>query len=220
MTDPAKSGGATMKHILFQGDSITDSDRNRTWDIDLGKGYPLLVSGSLGFAHPGRYRFSNKGISGNRIVDLYARIKCDIINLQPDVLSILVGVNDAGHEYGSRNGVSAEKYGIIYDLMIREILSALPQVRIMILEPFVLEGEATQAHWPAFYTEVAARARQAKMIAEKYNLTYVPLQTAFETAAAGNSNEYWLRDGIHPTPAGHELIRNAWLEAFRSLEQP
>lgn len=207
-----------MKHILFQGDSITDADRNRQWDIDLGKGYPQLVGGALSYESPGFYQFTNRGISGNRIVDLQARIKCDIINLKPDVMSILIGVNDAGHDIDNHNGVSTEKYGLLYDLLIQEILEALPDIKIMILEPFVLKGIYTQERWDIFYSEVSARAEKAKMIAQKYNLVYVPLQKAFEQAAAANSDECWLRDGIHPTPAGHELIKREWLKAFRALD--
>lgn len=206
-----------MKHILFQGDSITDADRNRTWEIDLGKGYPMLVASELAYKQPGCYTFTNRGISGNRIVDVYARIKCDLINLGPDVVSILIGVNDVGHEFSSKNGVSAEKFYTVYDLMIQEILAALPNIKIIIMEPFVLKGMYTQENWDAFYAEVRARAEKAKLIAEKYNLVYVPLQQSFETVAAGNSDENWLRDGVHPTPAGHELIKREWLNAFRTL---
>ncbi|MBQ9920892.1 MAG: lysophospholipase, partial [Clostridia bacterium] len=85
--------------ILFQGDSITDAGRARDNDINLGTGYPMLVKATLGFEEPGKYEFFNRGISGNRVVDLYARIKNDIINLKPDVMSILIGVNDVWHEY-------------------------------------------------------------------------------------------------------------------------
>jgi len=207
-----------MKHILFQGDSITDADRNRDWDIDLGKGYPLLVGSALGYECPGRYTFTNKGISGNRIVDVFARIKCDIINLKPDIMSILIGVNDVGHEIGHDNGVSADKFFLVYDLLIQEILTALPDIKIMILGPFVLKGLYTRDSWDLFYSEVCERAEKAKMIAEKYNLVYVPLQQSFETAAAGNADENWLRDGVHPTPAGHKLIAQEWLKAFRALD--
>lgn len=80
--------------ILFQGGSITDGCRDRDNDKNLGMGYPFLIRAALGFEHPGRYEFINRGIGGNRVVDIYARIKQDIINLKPDVMSILVGVND------------------------------------------------------------------------------------------------------------------------------
>ena len=87
-----------MKTILFQGDSITDAGRARDNDANRGVGYPHLVSARLGCDNPTEFNFINRGISGNRIVDLYARIKADIINLKPDVMSILIGVNDVWHE--------------------------------------------------------------------------------------------------------------------------
>ena len=97
--------------ILFQGDSITDAGRSRDNDQYIGTGYPLLVKSELGYKFPGKYEFINRGISGNRIVDLYARIKADIINIKPDVMSILIGVNDVWHEFGvNPNGVSSEKF--------------------------------------------------------------------------------------------------------------
>ena len=110
-----------MKTILFQGDSITDCGRNREQLEGTGTGYPLLVKAQLGFENPGEYTFINKGISGNRIVDLYARIKADIINLKPDYISFLIGVNDVWHEFGGRNGVAAEKFEKIYTMLIEEI---------------------------------------------------------------------------------------------------
>ena len=103
-----------MKTILFQGDSITDAGRNRENDANLGVGYPTLIKGELGFEEPGEFCFLNRGIGGNRIVDLYARIKMDIINLKPDVMSILIGVNDVWHDFSMHNGVDAEKFYKIY----------------------------------------------------------------------------------------------------------
>ena len=91
--------------ILFQGDSITDCGRSRENNINVGTGYALLVKSALGFEEPAAHEFLNRGISGNRIVDVYARIKKDIINLKPDVMSLLIGVNDVWHETGdSPNG--------------------------------------------------------------------------------------------------------------------
>ena len=96
------------KRILFQGDSITDCSRSRSDLTEMGGGYPRLVKAALGMDHPGEYEFINRGISGNRIVDLYARIKADFINLKPDYASIYIGVNDAWHEIGSQNGVDTD----------------------------------------------------------------------------------------------------------------
>ena len=110
-----------MKTILFQGDSITDVDRTRDSDMYLGRGYAMLVEASLGADRPGQFRFLNRGISGNRVVDLYARIKKDMINLKPDYMSILIGINDVWHEYTRQNGVDAEKYEMVYGLLIEEL---------------------------------------------------------------------------------------------------
>lgn len=112
------------KRILFQGDSITDCGRHRDQFHDLGRGYPHLIKAGLGLDCPGDYEFINRGISGNRIVDLYARIKCDFINLQPDYASIYIGVNDTWHEIASQNGVDTAKFEKIYEMLIDEIQAA------------------------------------------------------------------------------------------------
>jgi len=202
--------------ILFQGDSITDVGRSRENNIQIGWGYPLLVKAELGFEKPGEHEFLNRGISGNRIVDLYARIKSDIINLKPDFMSILIGVNDVWHELlESPNGVDAEKFFVIYDMLITEIKAALPNIKIMILEPFVLRAGSTEEHWDTFSTEVLKRAEKAKLIAEKHNLKFIPLQNKFDELAKLAPNDYWLTDGVHPSSMGHELIKNEWLKAFK-----
>ena len=127
--------------ILFQGDSITDAGRSRTDEVNVGVGYPLLVKAMLGFENPGKYEFFNRGISGNRIVDLYARIKQDLINHNPDYLSILIGVNDVWHELNEQNGVAAPKFEKIYSMLIEEIKEALPNIKIFILEHLTIDNE-------------------------------------------------------------------------------
>ena len=205
--------------ILFQGDSITDADRSWNDNSRLGAGYPRLVEASLGFDEPGKYEFFNKGISGNRIVDLYARIKSDLINLKPDVMSILIGVNDVWHETGDNpNGVDNDKFFKIYSMLIEEVKEALPNIKIMILEPFVLKGCSTETNWDYFSTEVPKRAMMARKIAEKYNLPFIELQAGFDKLAKSAPNEYWLGDGVHPTAKGHEFIKREWLKAFAKLK--
>ena len=209
------------KRILFQGDSITDALRSREHDFFLGNGYPTLVSARLGFEEPGKYTFLNRGISGNRVVDLYARIKIDLINLKPDVLSILIGVNDVWHEEEIKNGVDAAKFERIYDLLLDEVQEALPGVRLIILEPFVLPGSATEnapehpTRWEYFRDETPLRAAAAKRVAERHGATFVPLQHLFDEACKLAEPAYWLRDGVHPTAMGHELIAREWMKAFR-----
>ena len=206
-----------MKTILFQGDSITDAGRNRDITFDLGKGYPNLVSAHIGFENPGEYEFINRGISGNRIVDLYARMKIDLINLKPDIMSILIGVNDVWHEVARQNGVAPAKYKKIYSMLIEEVKEALPDIKIMILEPFVLEGSATAENIDKF-AEVKEMAQTAKEVAEEHNLVFVSLQDKFDEAVKLAPPEYWLGDGVHPTPKGHELIKREWLKAFEMMK--
>lgn len=208
-----------MIKILFQGDSITDCGRNRDEDISLGHGYATRVAGKLGFETPGEYEFLNRGIAGNKIVDLYARIKKDILNLKPDIMSILIGVNDVWSEVNDGDGVKAEKYEKIYDMLISEILEALPDIKIMILEPYVLLGEATKENWEYFSAEVKKRAAAAKRIAEKYGLVFVPLQEEFDKATGKIAEPYWTYEGVHPLAPGHELIARQWLSGFKKYEK-
>ena len=212
-----------MKTILFQGDSITDANRSRENDANAGIGYVTLVKGELGLNYPNQYEMYNRGISGNRVIDIYARMKKDIIKLKPDIMSILVGVNDVWHEISRQEGIDEDKYFEIYSMLIQEVKEALPDVKIMIMEPFLLSGIATEntEEWPdrfvQFSAEVKKRAVKAKEIAEKYNLPFIPLQDKFDEAAKMAPNDYWLRDGVHPTTAGHELIKREWLKYFHEL---
>lgn len=211
------------KVILFQGDSITDCGRDKDKNTHNGRGYAQLVTAHMTWSEPYRYTCINRGISGNRVVDLYARIRRDMINLKPDYMSILIGINDVWHEYASGNGVDAQKFEMVYGLMIEELQRDLPALKIMILEPFVLPGSATwtdedhPGRWEYFAAECALRRAAAKRIADKYGLVYVPLQELFDKVNADAPMGYWLVDGVHPTPAGHELIKGEWLKAFEQL---
>jgi lysophospholipase L1-like esterase len=206
-----------MKTILFQGDSITDAFRNREDDIFHGSGYPAMVSGQLGLEFPSEYTFLNRGISGNRIIDVYARIKSDIINLKPDYMSLLIGVNDVWHELLIQNGIDAIKYEKLYNLLIEELLESLPNLKLIILEPFVLSGTATEGNWDIFNLEVRKRANISMKIAEKFNMPFVSLQDKFDEAVKSTSASYWLHDGVHPTASGHALITKEWIHAFKTF---
>lgn len=217
-------GGKIMaKKILFQGDSITDCGRVSEHGFGLGCGYPLLVSSQLGAEYPNEYEFYNRGISGNRIVDLYARIKADFINIKPDYASIYIGVNDTWHELWG-NGVDTEKFEKIYTMLIDEVKAALPNIKLIIISPFVLEGPATcnteeaPNRWEFFKVDVAKKAAVAKKIAEKYGLPLIELQPVFDNACKKAPITYWTGDGVHPTPNGHELIKKLWIEAFENIK--
>ncbi|MBQ3428069.1 MAG: SGNH/GDSL hydrolase family protein [Clostridia bacterium] len=200
--------------ILFQGDSITDAMRWRESDQYRGSGYATIVSAKLGYDHPDKYEFINRGISGNRVVDLLARIKCDTINLKPDVMSILIGINDVWHELSAQNGVDADIYEEYYRLLIKQIKAALPDIRIIILEPFLLKGSATAEKWEIFRPEAEKRAAISKKIAAEFGLDFVPLMKKFDDAVKIAPPEYWIMDGVHPTAAGHELIAREWIKVF------
>lgn len=205
-----------MTVILFQGDSITDVGRNRNVPGEnnasaLGGGYPLLAASQMLRAHPdGGLKVFNRGVSGDKVPALQARWQTDTIALQPDILSILVGVNDFWHKLtGGYTGTVAD-----FDTQYRELIhgtaQALPNVRFVILEPFVLLTGAVDARWfPEFDERRAVVARIAKDVGAKFT----PLQAMFTQLAKSAPASYWLTDGVHPTIAGHAAIAERWREA-------
>ena len=209
-----------MKKILFMGDSITDAERTTTGcGQGLGCGYARLVSAHLGYKYPGEYEFVNRGINGNRIVDLYAQIKADVIEQKPDYMSILIGVNDVWHDLEPvPNGVAADKFFRVYDMFISEIKEALPDIKLMILLPFVLEASATEGKMDFFNAEVPKRAEMARKIGEKHGIPVIELQSGFDALCEKTGPEYWLYDGVHPSYAGHEFIKTKWLEVFEQIK--
>ncbi len=207
-----------MKKILFFGDSITDCGRTSpdNNNNEMGWGYANQVKTALEQKYPNEYQFFNRGIGGNRIVDLYARIKRDVINYAPDYISILIGVNDVWHELDFKNGVSNKRFEQIYSMIIEDLKEALPETKIAILEPYVLIGTATvgtQERWNAFSKEVSNKAAVSKKIAEKFDLPFIPLQALLEEK---NEGEKYLvsADGVHPNNFGHEIIAKEWLDCF------
>ncbi len=211
------------KTILFQGDSITDCGRARLEITDpgysrtgLGPGYPYLIAARLLCDRGRDFQFYNFGISGNRIVDLYARWKADCINLRPDILSILIGVNDTWHEKARRNGVEVPRYEQFYRMLMDWTLKELPDIGIVLLEPFVLPFGAVGEDW---LDEIAQRGEVVRRIANDYHAVFVPLQSVLNNALNVAPQEHWLADGVHPMPAGHQLIADAWLKAAAPLLQ-
>lgn len=202
--------------ILFQGDSITDCGRLRD-DLDssspeaLGGGYVRVISSKLeGAGH----KILNRGISGNRVVDLYARWKPDALHLKPDVLSILIGVNDTWHEFNYGNGVEVDRYAAIYRMLLEWTKAVLPDVQLVLCAPFVLPcGHVT----PDWRKEIDQRRAVVEALASDFGAVHVPLQDAFDAALADLPAESWAADGVHPTPAGHELLADCWLRHASSL---
>jgi lysophospholipase L1-like esterase len=206
--------------ILFQGDSITDAGRytevgTGVRDSSLGAGYVKLIANRLLCDSPEKnYEIINRGISGNRIVDLYARWKADCINLAPDVLTILIGVNDTWHERGGQNGVEVPRYERFYRELIEWTLSALPNIKIILMTPF---ANPVNDHIASFFPEVNERQEVVEKLAKEFSLPCVKLHEDFEAANARAPMEYWTPDGVHPSGAGHQMIADAWLKAFAQL---
>ena len=210
-----------MKIVLF-GDSITDMGRDRTSDMgafSFGHGYSNIIASQLLKSNPLRYEIYNRGISGDRIVDLYARIKRDVWNVLPNVLSILIGVNDVWHDLGENpNGVDIVRYEKVYRTIIEETKERLPDVKFILCEPFVLKGAATEEHY-ADFLKVKDYAKVVKRLAEEYSLYFLPLQKILDEAAEKFGADKFLYDGVHPSLAGAGLIADAWLNLFRSINE-
>ena len=202
--------------IMFQGDSITDCGRNTDNGslLSIGQGYALIASSYLSAKYPGKYEFVNRGVSGSRIVDVYARIKGDGWNDNPELLSLLIGINDVWHELAWRNGVNARRFRNVYRMLISDTLIESPGTKFLIMEPFILKGSATAEKWDSFRKMADENAAIAREVAEEYGQVFLPLQHLFDEACEKAPPEYWMGDGVHPTIAGHRLMADAWLKCF------
>lgn len=211
--------------ILFFGDSITDAGRNRempTHLYGLGCGYVRVIADRVLGENPTAHEIINKGISGNRIVDLYARIKSDVWNLQPDLVSILIGINDIWHEIENQNGVDIERFESVYRMIIEDTKKALPNVKMILCEPFVLEGLATVEEGTnkfERFCEVYEYAKVVRKLAKEFNLPFVSLQDKFTECAKEYSPADYLYDGVHPHIAGATLIADEWVKVFKKSIQ-
>ena len=204
--------------ILFQGDSITDCHRGREvanpndpHNIHaLGCGYAKIASAELLAQRPGdNLSFLNRGISGNRIVDLYGRIKLECINLNPNLISVLIGVNDTWHEFSRQNGVEVPKFERLYRAFLTEIREALPSVKFVVCEPFVLKCGVVTDDWVVEWDQ---RRAVACKLAQEFRAPFVQFQAMFDEAVRLAPPEYWAADGVHPTAAGHMLMAKTWLK--------
>ena len=201
--------------ILFQGDSITDCARDRGRQDQpnnteaLAGGYAGKIAGRLLADNPSlELRIFNRGIGGNRVVDLYARWRQDAIALKPDLVSILIGVNDMWHEFNFRNGVELDRFEQIYRMTLEDTRSKLPNAGFVLCEPFVLPCGVITPLWEA---DICARQKIVARLATEFGAVLVPFQQMFNAALKEAAPEYWSADGVHPTPAGHERMARFWL---------
>lgn len=204
--------------IIFFGDSITDAGRDRSNEhflLKYGAGYVNQIAGRLLLENPLKYEILNRGVSGDRIVDLYARIKVDVWNEEPDVLSILCGVNDVWHELDHNNGVDIKRFEKVYRMLLEDTLQRLPHLKIVLIEPYVLSGLATKNRLSQF-NEIREYAKIVKKLALEYNLFFIPLQEEMDKLYKTYGEDVHMLDGIHPRVAGASVIAKIWVDFFKN----
>lgn len=192
--------------ILFQGDSITDGNRGRSADPNhiLGHGYVFLIAARYGAAFSElNLDFVNRGVSGNTVLDLQQRWQTDTLALKPDLLSVLIGVNDDG------KGVSVEQYERVYDELLSAARAANPQLKLVLGEPFVKPGEMSAS--------LRQRQQVVARLAGKYGAALVRYQPVFDAAARRAPADYWIWDHVHPTYRGHQLMADEWERTVRAF---
>ena len=205
--------------ILFQGDSITDGGRKRDQQAAnntgaLGNGYAFLAAAALLKQFPDKnLQIYNKGISGNKVYQLAERWEDDCLGLKPDVLSILIGVNDFWHTLTGGYKGTIKTYRDDFTALLDRTKQQLPAVQLVIGEPFAVIGvKAVDDKWyPAFNDYRAA----SKEIAEKYGAAFIPYQSIFDKAQKTAPGSYWTGDGVHPSIAGAELMAASWIETVK-----
>ena len=220
----ARAAGASKRPLLptgvllFQGDSITDAGRDRERNAandaqGLGRGYPYLIAAHLlGTRGQDGLRVLNRGISGNKVPDLEARWQADALDIKPDMLSILIGVNDLWHKLNGRYDGTVDSYEKGYAALLDRTRREMPYTRIIVCEPFVLRcGAVTDAWFP----EMERRRAAAERVAKAAGADWVPFQAMFDDALKHAEPAYWAADGVHPTAAGHGLMAKTWLEVVK-----
>lgn len=193
--------------VLFQGDSITDCDRNAI--PPYGNGYVSRIAQ----AYP-HLNVINKGISGNRVIDLKERWQRDTLDQHPDILVILIGVNEVWHYLSYEKPYSDQQYYDDLNLILDQALAANPKLKILMLAPFLFEVGVVKENWLAPLARL--RSLFTKTAAVKADM-FVDLQTVLNLALADASMEELAGDGVHPSQLGHDVIAEAVSEALDQL---
>jgi lysophospholipase L1-like esterase len=216
-TQAARSLISKNDVILFQGDSITDAGRSRetaaqpNQQAALSHGYAWLAAVEVLVGHPqDDLKIFNRGISGNKVFQLAERWQTDCLDLKPNVLSILIGVNDYWHTLDGKYNGTVEIYEKDYRALLDRTKKALPKVKLVICEPFVLRCGAVNEKWLPKFNDYRAAA---KRVAESFHATFVPFQTMFDEAVKYAPAEHWAKDGVHPSDAGAALMAHNWVKA-------
>ncbi len=200
--------------ILFQGDSVTDAGRDRSNPTDMGDGYPRYASAMIQDSYPDiDFEFVNLGISGNRTEHLVARLESDFIEIQPDIVSVLIGVNDVWHHYSHGIETTDEDFECNYRTVLDAIKSRT-HARILMIQPFLLE--TVDPAKQELCEELARKQNIIEKLAAEYADGYLALDTVLHTETDEDS-AYYSADGVHPTPDGACYIGEAYLRAIAPL---
>jgi lysophospholipase L1-like esterase len=195
--------------VLFIGDSITDCNRDRDDPASLGQGYAAMAAGWYAARRPGqRIQFVNRGIGGNHVDDLRARWKQDCLALQPDTVSVLVGINDVWRHYDSDDPTAVHDFEDDYRFILGE--AAAQGARLLLIEPFLIPLRAEL--WTR-RDDLDLKIRTTRRLAYDFGATLVPADGLMAQAVAASGPREWTHDGVHLTPAGHALLAQAWLAA-------
>jgi lysophospholipase L1-like esterase len=211
---------APHETILFQGDSITDGNRGRNADPNhiLGHGYVFSIASQYGEAYPSLdLNFVNRGISGNKLSDLVARWQPDTIDLKPDVLSILIGINDILAARPDLHNFSTANLFATYDNLLSETVQARPGIKLILCEPFVLDVGMVMNDPSGWHEAVAKMDAMVETLGAKYHAPVVHFQRAFNDTLLRAPANHWIWDGIHPTYSGHALMANQWIRAYNDF---
>lgn len=197
--------------LLFIGDSITDVGRSREDDSYLGNGYVNYLNAYLGMKYPDlNLTVLNRGISGNRAVDLRGRWQEDCIDLRPDWVTIFIGINDTWRAFDRDDPTSTEAYAADYRAILETTREKL-DARLVLMEPFVLPTPPDRKAWRA---DLDPRIQVVRELALEFDALLVPLDGIFARASMHQGPAFWAADGVHPTAAGHALIARAWLKTI------
>jgi len=210
-------GGKNLT-FLFQGDSITDGNRtsNNDWNHVMGHGFACLIASRLWYDYPDKgLMFYNRGISGNRVKDIDSRWQKDALDLKPGVVSILIGINDIMAIVKNEDPEPIEKFEETYIHIIERTKEALPNTKIVLCEPFIMPLGRVDERTEIWQIEIKKQQLLVRKLAATYNAIFVELQEPFNNALKKAPANYWIWDGIHPMPAGHELIARFWIKEVR-----
>lgn len=200
--------------MLFQGDSVTDAGRSRDDDTFLGYGYPMFIASWFNALYPEyKVKFLNRGVSGDRVKNLKERWQCDCIDLKPDIVSILIGINDTWRRYDSNDPTSADEYFDNYKYILNQVRVKL-DAKMIVCEPFLLSASEDKKNWRE---DLDPKIQVARELAREFDALYIPFDGIFARASALREPKFWAADGVHPTAVGHALMAQEWLKAVKAI---